>query len=91
MTSHLISIALIMALAGSEIATLPVMALNNDNSLKLITIQDKYGNTQGFVKRIGNTHYESDKYGNAVRTYKQIGNIIYIYDKYGNCVGSFRK
>lgn len=91
MTSHLISIALIVALAGSEIATLPVMALYNNNPPKLITIQDKYGSTQGFVKRIGNIHYELDKHGNAVRTYKQIGNIIYIYDKYGNCVGSFRK
>lgn len=91
MTSHLISIALIVALVGSEIATLPVMALDNNNPPKLITIQDKYGSTQGFVKRIGNIHYELDKYGNVVRTYKQIGNIIYIYDKYGNCVGSFRK
>lgn len=91
MTSHLISIALVMALAGSEFVALPVMALDNSNPPKLITIQDKYGNTQGFVKRIGNIHYESDKHGNTVRTYKQIGNITYIYDKHGNCVGSFRK
>ena len=91
MTSHLMSIALIIALAGSGLTTLPVMALDDSNFYKLITIQDKYGNTQGFVKRVGNIHYESDKNGSTMRTYKQIGNIIYIYDKYGNCVGSFRK
>lgn len=90
MTSHLINIAVIMALAGSNIATMPVMAIDN-SSTKIITIQDRYGNRTGSIKRIGNIHYESDKYGNVKRTYKQIGNIVYIYDKNGNCVGSFRK
>ena len=86
MTSHLINIALIMALVGN----IPVMAVEY-NSSKPIIIQDQYGNVTGSIKRIGNMHYESDKYGNVKRTYKQIGNTIYILDKYGNVIGSYRK
>lgn len=90
MTSHLISIITALVITGTSVATMPVMAIDNNNT-KMITIQDKYGNPTGYIKRIGDTHYETDKYGNTERMYKQIGNIVYIYDKYGNVIGSFRK
>lgn len=87
----MLKFAIFSLLLINTTVALPVMAVDNNNSPKLITIQDKYGNATGYIKRIGNIHYETDKYGNTERMYKQIGNTTYIYDKYGNCIGSFRK